>query len=489
MRGKLAKKFVIWLIFVSVVLAFVSTGVQLYVEYWRDMKIIENRLEFVKVSYLPSVKKSLWELDEEGLRLHLEGLLNYPEIIRVSVEQRGVSLMSVGQADMGYVERYDYPLSYIVDDKEYKLGSLQVDLSLKLLYERLWGRAFFILGVKLLELSIVAIALFVLFYALVGRFLKVMAEYTGSLDYEKLSNQLKLKRNVPTSVDDEDEIDTMVRAINDMRVNLADSFAQLFKYQEELTTINMQLRKSEQQLLTKNEMLTTSEEQLRESNQQLIEIGEDLVCKQEELEDALKEKIVLLKEVHHRVKNNMQVMASIINLQASRIEDKNLLKIFNDLRSRIHSMATVHEELYRSENFAQIAFPAYVQKLTDYLFKLFAISPGYVNYEVQVEDVSIEIEKAVPCALVINEVISNALKYAFPDKQKGNIFISLCYDEKTKEYILTIKDDGVGIPEDFDIEKSDSLGMTLVSALIKQIGGSLKLSVDNGTCYVISFPR
>lgn len=489
MRGKLARKFVVWLVLVSVVLAFVSTGVQIYVEYWRDKKIIENRLEFVRVSYLPSVKKSLWELDEEGLRLHLEGLLNYPEIVRVSVEQRGTYLMSVGEDNDEYIERYDYPLSYIVDDKVYKLGSLNVDISLRILYQRLWGRALLILGVKLLELSIVAIALFILFYVLVGRFLKQLAEYTSSLDYEKLSNQLDINKKAPESVEDEDEIDTMVRAVNDMRVNLADSFAQLFQYQEELTTINMQLRKSEQQLLNKNEMLTVSEEQLRETNQQLIEIGEDLVSKQEELEEALKEKIVLLKEVHHRVKNNMQVMASIINLQASRIEDENLLKLFNDLRSRIHSMATVHEELYRSENFAQIAFPAYVQKLTDYLFKLFAVRPGLVTYEVEVQEVSIEIEKAVPCALVINEVISNALKYAFPDDRKGNIAIKLKYSDASCIYTMSIKDDGIGIPEDFEIEKSDSLGMTLITALVKQIGGNLDIKIDNGTEYIIVFPK
>ena len=201
---------------------------------------------------------------------------------------------------------------------------------------------------------------------------------------------------------------------------------------------------------------------------------------------ALKEKELMLKEIHHRVKNNMQVISSLINLKAGRIEDQDYKNMFDEIRDRIRSMALVHEQLYRSRDLAYINLKAYIMQLSRRLMRSYSIAPGKIGLKIDAEDLYIGINKAVPCGLITNELISNALKYAFPDDMKGHINIKLDKDDNGK-LLLNIKDNGIGLTKDFNLQNAASLGLELVTMLIEQIDGSLEITGDDGTEVTIIF--
>jgi len=209
---------------------------------------------------------------------------------------------------------------------------------------------------------------------------------------------------------------------------------------------------------------------------------------EELIQTSLNEKDVLLQEVHHRVKNNMQVISSLLSLQSRFIKDKDDLILFKDSQNRVRSMSLVHEKLYQSENLAEIDFAQYVRSLIGSLFISYGISQEFIKLDIQIKDVLMNLNTAIPCSLLINELITNSLKYAFPDKRKGeiSIFMSIC---ESKTYNLIISDNGIGFPADIDHKNTDTLGMQLVDTLIIQLKGSLKLIRDKGTTYRISFPE
>ena len=204
------------------------------------------------------------------------------------------------------------------------------------------------------------------------------------------------------------------------------------------------------------------------------------------LRESLTEKEVLLREIHHRVKNNLQVMASLLNLQSDYVENDAQLCIFRDAESRIWSMALVHETLYQSENLALIRVREYVETLTAELFTSYGhLAPG-VNLDVDVEDVSFGIDTAVPLGLIINELVSNALKHAFPSSKPGAIRVRLrSVDEGRFE--LEVRDNGVGMPASPAREQEKSFGLHLVKALVRQINGELHLDRSAGAGFVVRF--
>ncbi|MCK5148263.1 HAMP domain-containing protein [bacterium] len=209
---------------------------------------------------------------------------------------------------------------------------------------------------------------------------------------------------------------------------------------------------------------------------------------EEQIQSDLKEKGLLLKEIHHRVKNNLQVIISLLGLQADEIKDGDALKKFEESRNRVRSMALVHEELYRSENFAAVDFSSYIKKLSHDLYRAYAIDQGRIELKVKVKDVFIGLDNAVPCGLIINELISNTLKHAFPASftGKGKIEIDLYSDQKN-EIVLIVKDNGVGLPKDLDIQKKETLGLQLIHILTEQIQGNIELNRKGGTKFTIRF--
>ncbi len=207
---------------------------------------------------------------------------------------------------------------------------------------------------------------------------------------------------------------------------------------------------------------------------------------QDKIELSLKEKEILLKEVHHRVKNNMQIISSMLKLQAVYIKDDEALGLFMDSHNRVKSMALVHEKLYQSENFEKVDFYQYVRVLTNNLIRSLSVNPADVSLIIEIDELFLNINKAIPCGLIINELVSNVFKHAFKPNDKG--ILRIIMEKTNNNYFLKVSDNGKGLPEDIDIENSDSLGLQLVSALNAQLHGKLSISSDNGTTFEIVFP-
>jgi PAS domain S-box-containing protein len=203
----------------------------------------------------------------------------------------------------------------------------------------------------------------------------------------------------------------------------------------------------------------------------------------EQLIKSLKEKEVLLQEIHHRVKNNMQIISSLLNLQTQYVDDE-AVDVLKESQNRVKSMSIIHEKLYRSNDFTRINIADYINSLVNGLFHSYAIKDDQVTLNFDIDDIKLNIETAVPCGLIISELVSNSLKYAFPDG-KGEIRISL--KEVYDQIELIISDNGIGLPDDLDIAKNDSLGLKLVNSLTNQIDGQIELDRSQGTTYRIIF--
>jgi PAS domain S-box-containing protein len=206
----------------------------------------------------------------------------------------------------------------------------------------------------------------------------------------------------------------------------------------------------------------------------------------ERIRASLKEKEVLLKEIHHRVKNNLQVISSLMNLQANQLRDKETAEAFRDSQSRVKAMSLVHERLYQSSDLAQIDFAGYVRDVTNHLLRSYQTGRHAVRLKVEVEPVSLNIDTAIPCALIINELVSNSLKYAFPNGRDGEIRIRMNHTD-SDDLNLVISDNGVGFPEDIFWEQRDSLGLQLVRNLTDQLNGSIQCHLKKGAQFDIRF--
>jgi PAS domain S-box-containing protein len=207
---------------------------------------------------------------------------------------------------------------------------------------------------------------------------------------------------------------------------------------------------------------------------------------EERIRASLKEKEVLLKEIHHRVKNNLQVISSLMNLQANQLRDKEIVEAFRDSQARVKAMSLVHERLYQSSDLAQIDFAGYVRDVTNHLLRSYQNGRHPVRLKVDVEPVSLNIDTAIPCALIINELVSNSLKYAFPNGQSGEIQISMNHTD-SNDLNLRISDNGVGFPESLFWRNTDSLGLQLVRNLTDQLNGSIKCHLEQGAQFDIRF--
>ncbi|WP_414468729.1 PAS domain-containing sensor histidine kinase [Methanobacterium sp. ACI-7] len=230
----------------------------------------------------------------------------------------------------------------------------------------------------------------------------------------------------------------------------------------------------------------------------LLVISRD-ITKRKEAEDeiikSLQEKEILFKEIHHRIKNNMQVISSLLGLQSFYVADQNTRSILKESQERIKSMAIVHEKLYSSEDFTKINFKEYTRDLSLHLFSSFNVID--INFEIEGEDLFLELDYAIPCGLIINELITNSIKYAFPDDEiKGHENnrslneheISVNLNSNENEIIIKISDNGIGISDDKNLETKDTLGFLIVNTLIKQINGKIELINGNGTNFEIKFP-
>jgi len=207
---------------------------------------------------------------------------------------------------------------------------------------------------------------------------------------------------------------------------------------------------------------------------------------EEKTTGSLREKEVLLKEIHHRVKNNLQIITSLLRLQSEMVEDERVLEMFRESQGRVQSMALVHEHLYKSDDMASIRFKDYVQNITASLFRSFGIRPERIQLHLDIDESSLNLNTAIPCGLIVTELITNVLKHAFPRDRNGNLWIrfrTLPGDQAE----MVVKDDGVGLSKPVDFQNAESLGVRLIYLLTKQLNGAIDLRMENGTEFRIHF--
>lgn len=215
-------------------------------------------------------------------------------------------------------------------------------------------------------------------------------------------------------------------------------------------------------------------------------LEEEIQVRQEaekKIQASLAEKEVLLREVHHRVKNNLQIIVSLLSLQSRYVEDKKTLDALKESQNRVKAMAIIHEKLYKSEDVSSIDMGSYTDMLTRHLFQFYGVTPGRIHLMVDVRRMNVTINTAIPLGLIINELFSNALKYAFPGGRSGEITISA---KKDREGVfLLFRDNGIGLPEDFNWRDPHTLGLRLVLTLVEQLSGTIDLDRSSGTAYTI----
>lgn len=244
-------------------------------------------------------------------------------------------------------------------------------------------------------------------------------------------------------------------------------------------------------------------------NETLEERVKERTSELEKAYNCLKEiETVRKQEIHHRIKNNLQVISSLLDLQAEQfknkecIKDSEVLEAFRESQAKVISMALIHEELHKRRGFDTLNFSSYIEKLIDNLFLTYRLENTDVSLKIDLKkDIFFDMDTAIPLGMIMNELVTNSLKYAFIGRDKGEIRIKLSggrseniqtawgknEDCKSNSFVLTVSDNGVGIPEDVDIENPDSLGLQLVTTLVEQLDGELELKRDNGTEFIIRF--
>ena len=208
---------------------------------------------------------------------------------------------------------------------------------------------------------------------------------------------------------------------------------------------------------------------------------------EERLKAALHEKEVLLKEIHHRVKNNLQIIASLLSLQSDQLKDPDDLVLFEDTQHRVKSMALIHESLYRTGDLARFNFARYIDGLCTDLLQSYGNGASHIRLQTELDELIFDVDTAVPCGLILNELLTNALKYAFPNGHPGDITIGLRAD--AGQVTLSVRDTGIGLPTDLDFRHTESLGLQLVAMLTEQLGGTITLSRNCGTTFAVTFPH
>jgi two-component sensor histidine kinase len=264
-------------------------------------------------------------------------------------------------------------------------------------------------------------------------------------------------------------------------VPLADSHGQLRGWVMSSTDITDRKRTAEQVRLAQLEREQFFEK-IDKLNAELEQRVEDRTSK---LSAALREREVLLQEVHHRVKNNLQVISSLINMQVRKLAKDADRAALEECQTRVHAIALIHEQLYQSRDYANVPFSDYTRSLVNNVLSTMGAAPGRIALDLAIANVAVPVDKAIPCGLILNELVTNAVKHAFRDRPDGKLRVQLSRDDQRIR--LIIQDNGVGLPPDLDLRGAKTLGLRLVNTLVGQLRGTFDMHNRDGACFELSF--
>ncbi len=284
------------------------------------------------------------------------------------------------------------------------------------------------------------------------------------------------------------------------RVQLRDTESAVLNILEDSASERAHFQGMQRAVLNILEDSAEEKSRLEEMKSAVLNVLEDLGTQRDKLQDAqtellrsenairlsLREKETLLKEVHHRVKNNLQVIASLLRLQARHLHDTETRAMFEESQNRVHSISLVHEMLYRTADLSRIDIAEYLRTLITHLTDDWKQGVGSIRVTVEAVGVQLAVDAAIPCGLIVNELVTNALKHAFPNARAGLIRVSVIL-EPAGWLTLTVQDDGVGMPEKLDLRRSGSLGLELVNALVRQLHATIDVRRNAGTSFEIRF--
>jgi len=438
--SRLATKQFFFVLGGSFIITVLAVSLQVSADYRRELRNVEMVFETIESSYVPAIRLGVFNFNEDQLSLLLEGIIllrpiAYAEII----EERSkgpVMIAAAGKkSDTPSIVR-SFPLQYRYEETIRDLGELEVRADVSGIRERVRERFWLIAGSSALLIFAVAIFILIVVQISVVRHLVQIAGFVCEIDF--LRDQapvLSLRRSHSRR---NDELDDIVSAI-----------------------------------ITTNARLKATFQELSEAH--------------ENLSSALTEKETLLRELYHRTKNNMQVIISLLRLKAGETPDNaELQELVDEMEDRVQSMALIHQKLYESRDLTRINMAEYFADLTEFLSHSSG-KPGSVTLTRRVEECSFLIDAAIPCGLIVTELIANAYKHAFIGHERGNILLELSTDGNSQVELM-IQDDGAGFPDGFDLHRDGSMGLrTAITLVEQQLNGTIRYESAGGVLYRIGF--
>jgi two-component sensor histidine kinase len=535
------------IVLLSLALILLLAGLRAWWEYRQVLTEAENVIDSVMAAEAKPLANSLWEMNRDQLRLHLEGVVGNRAVSYAAVTEQGETVAAVGVRKGRNALERSVPLLHGHEGRDVELGRLIVQADLDLAEGQALRAAAVSLSFSTILGGVLCLGMFLLIRSMVSRHLTTAAEHFQSLRLNQAGlalSELRLHKKWAG-----DELDILCLAVNHMQENLARTYIQARLADSEARSQarfpeenpNPVLRVGGQgQLMFANQpsqgflaaigavagqpvpepYRSMVQEALASGSMQEFEIefdgrtfffkvrpilpegyvnlyGLDITLRKKALEDvqrSLEEKEILLKEIHHRVKNNLQIISSLLFLQMEYVRQPEDRELFTESQRRIQAMALVHEELYGAKDFASVNMREYVPRLVE---RVLGGAQMPVQMEFAVDEICLPVTRSIPCGLILNELAMNAVKHAFrsdrgrqagAERTRGHLWVSLRRAEG--KLVLEVEDDGPGLPPGFDIAAAPSLGMTLISSLSSQLGGEMAaMNSAAGALFRLVFPE
>jgi len=547
-KQSITKRLILYIVLFSSFVTLLLTINQLYMEYVAGMNQVKGQMNQIKTFSLPALTENVWNLYEKQIKMQLNELIQHSDLRYLEIRSKGQVVAVAGTRTSKNTISQTFPMIYTREDEKIPLGELLIIASLEGIYQELLDKTLIILISNTIKVFFVSIFMFFIFQHFVIKHLRKISQHLQRITPDNLDTLLTLKRRInkdelqqvvttinemgvtlsKTTVSKEyvDSIiismaeslivinpNTTIKTVNKATLNLLGYDEQellgkpigiIFEEDQEIfreTEIDKLIKKS---CATKIETIYLTKEGrkvpvlfsgsvMRDKEggiHGIICVASDISGRKKaenQIKASLKEKEVLLQEIHHRVKNNMQIISSLLKLQASIANDERVTDALKESQSRVYAMASVHEILYGSDSLTSIEIRSYISKLAKTIFQSYGASMERIDLKVEIEDIKLGIEQAIPLGLLINELVSNSLKYAFPGNCAGQIIIKLqAVDQGEIECIVC--DNGEGIQENIDWRSTDTLGFRLVKILGEnQLNGITNLGRDNGTHFSVRF--